>query len=85
MISRYNKPCKMTTQLWSSGSQVPREDKRKNNFWGRKVQLFERILKMNSLMHKPANLQLILEKIGFQNIIYDPTNNGLTYAMIGTK
>ena len=56
-----------------------------NNFWGRKVQLFERILKMNSLMHKPANLQLMLEKIGFQNIIYDPTNNGLTYAMIGTK
>ena len=56
-----------------------------NNFWGRKVQLFERLLKMNSLMHKPVDLQLILEKIGFQNIIYDPTNNGLTYAMIGTK
>ena len=56
-----------------------------NNFWGRKVQLLERILQMNSLMHKPDNLQLILEKIGFENVIYDPTNHGLTYAIIGTK
>ena len=56
-----------------------------NNFWGRKVQLMERILQMNSLMHKPANLQLILEKLGYQNVIYDPTNHGLTYALIGTK
>ena len=56
-----------------------------NNFWGRKVQLFENILKMNSRMHKPYDLQLLLEKIGYTNVIYDPTNNGLTYALIGSK
>lgn len=56
-----------------------------NNFWGRKVQLFERILKMNSLMHKPADLQKILEKIGYKDIIYDPTNHSLTYAIVGKK
>lgn len=56
-----------------------------NNWWGRKVQLFENILRMNSRMHKPYDLQLILEKIGYANVIYDPTNNSLTYALIGSK
>ncbi len=56
-----------------------------NNFWGRKVQLMERILQMNSLMHKPVDLQLILERIGYENIIYDPTNGSLTYALLGSK
>jgi ubiquinone/menaquinone biosynthesis C-methylase UbiE len=56
-----------------------------NHFWGRKVQLLERILQMKSQMHKPDFLQKMLEKIGFKNIIYDPTNHGLTYAVVGTK
>lgn len=56
-----------------------------NNFWGRKVQLMERILQMNSLMHKPFDLQLILEKIGYENVLYDPTNGSLTYALLGEK
>ena len=56
-----------------------------NNFWGRKVQLLENVLRMNSRMHKPFDLRLILEKIGYTNVIYDPTNNGLTYALVGTK
>lgn len=56
-----------------------------NNFWGRKIQLFENILKMNSHMHKPSDLKNMLEKIGFKKVTYDPTNHSLTYAIIGTK
>ena len=56
-----------------------------NNFWGRKLQLFENILKMNSHMHVPDDLRKMLEKIGFSKVTYDPTNHSLTYAIIGTK
>ena len=56
-----------------------------NNFWGRAVQLGERILKMNSRMFKPNDLRTLLEKLGYKNILYDPTNGSLTYAMIGEK
>ena len=40
---------------------------------------------MGSHMHFPKDLQKMLEKIGFTNVTYDPTNHSLTYAIIGTK
>lgn len=52
---------------------------------GAAVQFLERILKMNSRMFKPNDLKMLLEKLNYKNLYYDPTNNGLTYAMVCTK
>ena len=56
-----------------------------NKRFGKFVQFLERILKMNSRMFRPADLELLLAKLRYQNIQYDPTNGSLTYAMIGYK
>ncbi|MHA2366197.1 MAG: class I SAM-dependent methyltransferase [Candidatus Hodarchaeales archaeon] len=57
-----------------------------SNFWGHKVQLFERmIMKMNSIMYTPDKLIAILKFVGFKRIKYDQMDNGLAYCLECTK
>ena len=56
-----------------------------NKISGKSIQFLERILKMNSRMFKPEDLQALLSKLNYKDIVYDPTNGGLTYGVVARK
>ena len=56
-----------------------------NNFWGKNVIFFERIVGMKSRFFTPPFLSDLVKKIGFSETVYDPLSGSLAYLLICKK
>lgn len=79
------KGLKESLRVLKSGGKLFLIEVDPNNFWGKKVIFFERIVGMNSRFFTPTFLSDLIKKIGFSETLYDPLNGGLAYLMICKK
>jgi ubiquinone/menaquinone biosynthesis C-methylase UbiE len=56
-----------------------------STFWGHKVTLFEKALRMKSRFHAPDDLAGMLASAGLRNITRRSVGEGITYALVCTR